>query len=45
MLARIIIVSVLAMLVANFSLFKVDQWEQAIMFQFREVKETDIKPG
>ena len=45
MLARILIVSVLVMLGANFSLFKVDQWEQAIMFQFREVKETDIKPG
>lgn len=39
------VVVLLLALTAYFSLFKVDQWEQAILFQFREVRETDIKPG
>jgi membrane protease subunit HflC len=45
MLARIIFVLVLAGLGASFSMYRVSQWEQAILFQFGEVKETDIKPG
>ena len=35
----------LVALTAYFSLFRVYQWEQAIVFQFREVKETDVRPG
>jgi membrane protease subunit HflC len=45
MLARIIVVLFLTAVAASFSLFRVDQWEQAILFQFREVRETDIAPG
>jgi membrane protease subunit HflC len=45
MLARIIFVLVLAGLGASFSMYRVSQWQQAILFQFGEVKETDIKPG
>ena len=45
MLARIIVVLFLVALAAVSSLYRVYQWEQAILFQFREVKETDIKPG
>lgn len=45
MLPRIAIVLALAAIVLYFSAYKVEQWEQAIVFQFREIKETDIGPG
>jgi len=44
-LIRIIVLFVFLAFGASVCLYKVDQWEQAILFQFREVKETDIKPG
>jgi len=45
MLARIAFVLVLAAVLASSSVYRVSQWQQAILFQFGEVKETDIKPG
>ena len=45
MLARVIVLLGLAAVTAYFSMFRVYQWEQAIIFQFREVKGTDNKPG
>ena len=43
--ARILVLLGLVALTAYFSFFRVYQWEQAIVFQFREVKETDVRPG
>lgn len=45
MLPRIGIVLALIVIVVYFSAYKVEQWERAIVFQFREIKETDIGPG
>lgn len=45
MMPRIIIIGLLLLLGLGMSLYKVDQWERAILFKFREVKETDIQPG
>jgi modulator of FtsH protease HflC len=45
MIPRLVILAVLIFITGYFSLFKVEQWEQAIVFQFREVKETNIGPG
>ncbi len=42
---KIIISVVLLSLVASVSLFKVEQWEQAIVFKFREIEKSDYKPG
>ncbi len=42
---KIIISVVLLALVASVSLFKVEQWEQAIVFKFREINRSDYKPG
>jgi membrane protease subunit HflC len=42
---KIIISVVLLALVASVSLFKVEQWEQAIVFKFREIHRSDYKPG
>ena len=42
---RIIIPIVLLVLLAFVSLFKVEQWEQAIVFKFREINRSDFKPG
>ena len=44
-LPRIAIILALAAIVLYFSAYKVEQWEKAIVFQFREIKETDIGPG
>ncbi|HKK16206.1 MAG TPA: protease modulator HflC [Gammaproteobacteria bacterium] len=44
-LPRITIILALAAIVLYFSAYKVEQWERAIVFQFREIKETDIGPG
>lgn len=35
----------LSLVVTYFSLFKVNQWEQAIVFKFREIYKTDFTPG
>lgn len=41
-----IVISLLAALVLGyFSVFKVQQWEQAIVFKFREIARTDAGPG
>jgi len=42
---KIIIPVILLALVASVSLFKVEQWEQAIVFKFREIDRSDYKPG
>ena len=42
---KIIISVVLLALIASVSLFKVEQWEQAIVFKFREIERSDYKPG
>jgi len=42
---KIIIAVILLALVASVSLFKVQQWEQAIVFKFREIHRSDYKPG
>jgi modulator of FtsH protease HflC len=45
MISRLIILAALITITGYFSLYKVEQWEQAIVFQFREVKVTNIEPG
>jgi len=45
MAQRIIILVALLGIAAYFSLYTIKEWEQAIVFQFREVKEVDGKPG
>ena len=45
MIARILILIVIIVVGATTCLYKVNQWEQAILFQFREIKKTDIGPG
>lgn len=45
MLLRIIVPVAVAAIVAYFSLFRVQQYEQAIVFKFREIHRSDYKPG
>ena len=45
MFPRFVILAALILITGYFSLYKVDQWEQAIVFQFREIKDTNIGPG
>jgi len=45
MLTRIVILFLFLVVGASVCLYKVDQWEQGILFQFGEVKETNIQPG
>ena len=42
---RIILPIVLLAVVAYFSLFRVQEYEQAIVFQFREIQRSDYEPG
>jgi len=42
---RIILPIILLAVVAYFSLFRVQQYEQAIVFQFREIQKSDYEPG
>ena len=42
---KIIISVILLALLASVSLFKIEQWEQAIVFKFREIERSDFKPG
>lgn len=42
---KIIIPIIIVVLLASVSLFKVEQWEQAIVFKFREIDKSDYKPG
>ena len=43
--SSILFVLFFAFIVGYFSLFRVQEWEQAIVFKFREVDSTDSKPG
>ena len=45
MIPRFVILAALIAITGYFSLYKVEQWEQAIVFQFREIKDTNIGPG
>lgn len=45
MLPRIIIVISLIAVAGYFSLYKVDQWETAIVFKFREIDTVNVQPG
>ena len=45
MIPRFVILATLIAITGYFSLYKVEQWEQAIVFQFREIKDTNIGPG
>ena len=42
---RIILPIILLAVVAYFSLFRVQEYEQAIVFQFREIQKSDYEPG
>jgi len=45
MYVKIIIAALVAALLGSFSVFRVQQWEQAIVFRFKEVHRTDNEPG
>jgi membrane protease subunit HflC len=45
MYAKIIIPILLVALLGSLSVFRVEQWEQAIVFRFKEVYRTDNEPG
>lgn len=45
MFPRLVIPAVFIAIIAYFSVYRVEQWQQAILFQFREIKETNIGPG
>lgn len=45
MYAKVIITILIAVVLGSMSVFKVEQWEQAIVFRFKEVHRTDSKPG
>lgn len=36
---------IILLIIGYFSVFKVDQWEKAVVFKFREIERTDIGPG
>ena len=42
---KIIITIVVFIILVYFSLFRVMEWEQAIVFKFREIQNSDYKPG
>ncbi len=45
MVQRIIIALFLLYVVAYFAIFKVEQWERAMVFKFREIQNSDYQPG
>ena len=45
MTARIVLPILALIVIMSLSVFRVQQWEQAIVFQFREVKRVDNEPG
>jgi len=45
MYAKIILVVLATVILGSMSVFKVEQWEQAIVFRFKEVHRTDNEPG
>jgi len=42
---KIVIPLILIAIIGYFSIFTVNQWEQAVVFKFREIDRTDNKPG
>lgn len=45
MYVKIIITILIAAVLGSLSVFRVEQWEQAIVFRFKEVHRTDSQPG
>ena len=45
MFLRILFLVIIASVVAYFSLFRVQEYEQAIVFQFKEIQRSDYEPG
>ncbi len=45
MYAKTIITILIVVLLGSLSVFRVEQWEQAIVFRFKEVHRTDNEPG
>ncbi len=45
MMLRILILIALVSVLAYFSLFRVQEYEQAIVFQFKEIQRSDYEPG
>ena len=45
MLLRILFLFIIASVVAYFSIFRVQEYEQAIVFQFKEIQRSDYEPG
>lgn len=45
LIQRLIVPLVVVLVLGYLSMFKVEQWERAIVFQFREVHRTDLQPG
>lgn len=45
MYVKIIITILIAVVLGSLSVFRVEQWEQAIVFRFKEVHRTDSQPG
>ncbi len=45
MAARILFILIPALIVASLSIFQVKEWQQAIVFKFKEIQISDYKPG
>ena len=45
MFLRILFLFIIASVVAYFSIFRVQEYEQAIVFQFKEIQRSDYEPG
>lgn len=44
-LQRIFIPLVILVVIASFFIFKVNQWEQAVVFEFKKIESSDFEPG
>ncbi len=44
-MSKFVFIFLLIAIAGYFSLYRVQQWEQAIVFQFREIERSDDKPG
>lgn len=42
---RILFIIALLIIIGNFSVYEVNEWEQAIVFQFKEIKTIEVRPG
>lgn len=45
LLQKIFIPIIISVVIGSFCLFKVNQWEQAVVFEFKKIKHSDYKPG